>query len=145
MSKDQKYTLGKEERLCKQRLIDELFSGKAETLMAWPIRMVCLLVDKQQEQAAGVQMMVSVSKRFFKHAVDRNRVKRQIRESFRLHRQELMEWMAGHPQKQLLVAYIWQDDKLQDSAVVEKAIIKLANMLSERLTPEGQLVHKGKK
>lgn len=145
MSTTKVYTLGKKEHLCKLRLIDLLFSGGAETIMAWPVRMVCLLVDKESRQDAAVQVMMSVSKRYFKHAVDRNRVKRQLRESFRLHRQDLMAWLKQHPQKQLLVAYIWQDDKLHESVDVDKAMLKAMNQLMSRLTPDGQIEHKGKK
>lgn len=139
------YTLGKKEHLCKQKLIDLLFSGKAETFMAWPVRMVCLLVDKKSEQDASVQLLVSVSKRYFKHAVDRNRVKRQLRENFRLNRQDLMAWLEQHPEKQLLVAYIWQDGKLHETEVVKKAMLKTMKLLGDRLTPDGQIMHKGKK
>lgn len=142
MTKD--YTLGKKEHLCKQKLIDLLFSGRAEAFMAWPVRMVCLLVDKKSEQDASVQLMVSVSKRYFKHAVDRNRVKRQLRENFRLNRQDLMAWLEQHPQKQLLIAYVWQDGKLHETADVMKAMLKVMNHLMDRLTPDGQLMGKSK-
>lgn len=68
-------TFGKREHLCKQTLIDQLFSGKAHVMTAWPLKMVYLVVDKTDEQSASVELMVSVSKRFFKRAVKRNRVK----------------------------------------------------------------------
>ena len=68
-------TFGKREHLCKQTLIDQLFSGKAHAMTAWPLKMVYLVVDKTDEQSASVELMVSVSKRFFKRAVKRNRVK----------------------------------------------------------------------
>lgn len=138
------YTLGKNEHLCKQKLIDLLFSGSAETFMAWPVRMVCLLVDKKCEQDASVQLLVSVSKRYFKHAVDRNRVKRQLRECFRLNRHDLMAWLEQHPQKQLLVAYVWQDGKLHETVDVRKAMLKAMKLLVDRLTPDGQLIGKSK-
>ena len=83
-------TFGKREHLCKQTLIDQLFSGKAHAMTAWPLKMVYLVVDKTDEQSASVELMVSVSKRFFKRAVKRNRVKRQIREAYRTQKHELM-------------------------------------------------------
>lgn len=109
-------TFGKREHLCKLTLIDQLFSGKAHAMTAWPLKMVYLVVDKTDEQSASVELMVSVSKRFFKRAVKRNRVKRQIREAYRTQKHELMERMAQMPDKQLLLAVIWQDGKLHDSA-----------------------------
>ena len=87
MSTDGKNTFRKKEHLCKQTLIEKLFGGDAKATTAWPIRMVWLLVDKKDESEASLQVLVSVSKRFFKRAVKRNRVKRQIREMFRHHKQ----------------------------------------------------------
>lgn len=145
MSINKVYTFAKKEHLCRQTLIERLFSGQGETFMVWPIRMICLLVDKKCESDAAIQVMVSVSKRYFKHAVDRNRVKRQLRESFRLNRQEVMAWLEQYPQKQLLVAFVWQDEKIHDSAVVKKAMVKLLGQLADRLTPEGTLSPKSKK
>ena len=105
-------TFGKREHLCRKTLIDQLFSGKARALTAWPLKMVYLLVDKKEQESAPVELMASVSKRFFKRAVKRNRVKRQIREAYRTQKHGLLEHMAQMPDKQLLLAVIWQDGKL---------------------------------
>ena len=126
-------TFGKREHLCKQTLIDQLFSGKAQVMTAWPLKMVYLVVDKTDEQSASVELMVSVSKRFFKRAVKRNRVKRQIREAYRTQKHELMERMAQMPDKQLLLAVIWQDGKLHDSAELNAKMNKNLQRLVEKL------------
>ena len=127
-------TFGKREHLCKQTLIDQLFSsGKAHVMTAWPLKMVYLVVDKTDEQSASVELMVSVSKRFFKRAVKRNRVKRQIREAYRTQKHELMERMAQMPDKQLLLAVIWQDGKLHDSAELNAKMNKNLQRLVEKL------------
>ena len=76
------FTLGKEERINSRLLIEKLFGGGGSRAMsAFPIRMVYMFGDDNSLPPAA--MMVSVSKRRFKHAVDRNRVKRQIREAYR--------------------------------------------------------------
>ena len=54
-------------------------------------------------------MLVSVPKKHFHHAVDRNHVKRQVREAWRLHKQLLVEAIA--PDKQLLIAFAWHSDQ----------------------------------
>ena len=135
------YTFGKKERLCKHTLIEQLFVGDASQLKAWPLRLMYVLKDRQDEQEAAVQVLVSVSKRYFKRAVKRNRVKRQIRESFRLQRQGLMQFLNLHPQKQLLVAFIWQDDKLHGTEKVCVKVKKLLDGLTEKLT--GDLLEEG--
>lgn len=134
MSEKGLYTFGKKEHLCKHTLIDKLFGGEASQQKAWPLRMMYLLADKPNEQDAALQVLVSVSKRYFKRAVKRNRVKRQIREAFRLQRGILMEALEKLPQKQLLVAFIWQDDKLHESELIDHKMAKLLKGLSEKLT-----------
>lgn len=138
MSADGKNTFGKEEHLCKQTLIEQLFGGSAKATTAWPIRMVCLLVDKKDEREASLQVLVSVSKRYFKRAVKRNRVKRQIREAFRHHKQELEVEMEQRAGKQLLVAFIWQTDQLLASAKIEPKMKKLIHSLVQNLADKQQ-------
>ena len=70
-------TLHKSERLDKKKVIDKMFSGGARSFSVFPLRVVYLPVE---ELEAPVSILVSVSKRRFKRAVKRNRVKRQIRE-----------------------------------------------------------------
>ena len=130
MSTDGKNTFIKKEHLCKQTLIEKLFGGDAKATTAWPIRMVWLLVDKKDESEASLQVLVSVSKRFFKRAVKRNRVKRQIREMFRHHKQELQPLMEQQAGKQLLVAFIWQADQLLVSSKIEPKMEKLLHSLA---------------
>jgi len=73
-------TFRKEEKLKKKNLITELFaSGKSASV--FPLKMVFL--ENDHESPFKVQAGVSVSKRNFKSAVDRNRIKRLMRESYR--------------------------------------------------------------
>lgn len=70
----------KEERLCSKKLIEQLFR-EGSSFNLYPLRFIYI---KQSPAAAIVpQILVSVSKRNFKKAVDRNRLKRQIREAYR--------------------------------------------------------------
>ena len=126
-------TFGKREHLCKHTLIDQLFGGKALTLMAWPLKIVYLMVDKHSEQDVPVQLLISVSKRFFKRAVKRNRVKRQIREAYRKQKLMLLERMEQMPDKRLLLAVIWQDGKLHDSVEIDGKLHKNLQRLVEKL------------
>lgn len=133
MSSDRNKTFGKKEHLCKQTLIEQLFGGGAKAMTAWPMRMVFLLVDKKDEQAPSVQVLISVSKRYFKRAVKRNRVKRQIREAFRYQKQELETCMQNYVGKQLLVAFVWQTEQLQPSKLVSTKMAKLLDRLVDNI------------
>ncbi len=128
------FTLDKEERLCSKLLIDKLFGGNASSsISAWPLRLVFLLTDKSDEADVPVELLVSVSKRYFKRAVKRNRVKRQIREAYRINKSVLIDQMTLLPGKKLLMAVIWMDDNLHPSSQVEEKMQKLLRRLGEKL------------
>lgn len=77
-----KNTFTKEERLCSKRLIEGLFH-KGSSFVVYPYRVV-FLPDEVGDSSFGMQSILSVSKRRFKRAVDRNFLKRRMREAFRL-------------------------------------------------------------
>ncbi|WP_210461890.1 ribonuclease P protein component [Rufibacter roseolus] len=77
------YRFPKEERLRSKKLIEQLFR-EGSSFNSYPLRFVALQVPGPTE--LPVQVLVSVSKRSFKKAVDRNRIKRQMREAYRLHK-----------------------------------------------------------
>ena len=121
--------LSKRERIVSRTLIEKLFSkGSSQTTSAFPLRAVFMKEDRKEGEEP-VQILISVSKRHFKHAVNRNRVKRQIRESYRHHKQILTESI---PEGQsLYVAFIWLADDLFDSHLVEKNVKKLLEKVAE--------------
>lgn len=79
------FTFPKKEKLKSQKLIEKLFlEGKAVTV--FPIRL--LYLQTTFEDGSKIKTGVSVSKRNFKKAVDRNRIKRLLREAYRLNKPE---------------------------------------------------------
>lgn len=76
-----KLTFNKKEKLKSEKLITQLFA-EGQSVVAYPLRLVYLptTFDDNVKVKAGV----SVSKRNFKNAVDRNRIKRLMREAYRL-------------------------------------------------------------
>lgn len=125
-------TLGKKERLTGQSLVESLFKGGGSRSMSFfPLRVVYALVEGGD---APVRLLVSVPKRYFKRAVRRNRVKRQLREAFRKNKHVLYEKVALQPEgKSLAVAFIWLDDHLHDSEAVERRVRNLLIRIGERL------------
>jgi len=130
-----RHTLVKAERLHSRKLIELLFGGKKRALSAYPVRMV-MMMRPRAETDVPVQMMVSVSKRHFKRAVKRNRVKRQLREAYRLQKQLLT---AHVPEETTVVcAFIWLSDDLFPTATVMQQMKSLLVRASEKIDKSPQ-------
>ena len=125
----QRSTFSKQERIVSRRLIETLFGGGQSQLMAaYPLRAVYMMKERQEGEAPA-QILISVPKKKFKHAVDRNRVKRQIREAYRKNK-SLLEGRVGEGQM-LLIAIVWLSDKHFASKEVEKRVISLLKQMTK--------------
>ncbi len=83
------FTFSKYERLRSRQLINETLN-KGEIIFVHPFKLY-YLISKNNENKSSVQFTVSVPKRIFKRAVDRNRIKRLIKESFRLNKSDFQK------------------------------------------------------
>lgn len=134
-------TLHKEERICSHKLIDAIFSGnKSRSMSAFPLRVVFMPLDEDdscgntddgrdgqaQCPLPKAKMLISVPKKHFKRAVKRNRVKRQVREAYRKNKSLIAD-------KAVALAFIWTDDHLRDSQVVEEKVVNLLTRVREKL------------
>lgn len=118
----------KSEKLVSRTLIDCLFTGAgSKSLSAFPLRIVYQLMDDGND--GSQQVLISVPKRCLHHAVDRNRVKRQVREAYRTHR-NLFNIPEG---KKLLLGFIYLDSNLHTTAEIEKKVVNLMRRMGERL------------
>lgn len=123
-------TLSKNERLCSRTLIEQLFAGKRHSIPAFPLRVVYMEIE--QPELATASVLISVPKKRFKRAVKRNRVKRQIREAYRRHKTLLTNVLKAEG-KQLAVAFIWLDNTLHPTDVVERKVVHLLRLIAEKL------------
>lgn len=92
----------KQERLHSKKLIKELFD-KGSSFFLYPFKVIYL----DQSDLSHHQFLVSVSKKKFKKAVDRNYIKRRVKESYRLNKFLLKE--AGTTRKLIALVYVSQD------------------------------------
>lgn len=83
-----KYTFGKQEKLKSRKLIGKLFE-EGKSIKKFPIRLIYIKTDHTSD--FPIQASFSVPKRNFKKAVDRNRIKRCLREVYRLEKQLLYD------------------------------------------------------
>ena len=121
---NERFTLSKEERLYSRKALEELFEGNNKSILAYPIRAVF-----QKTEETGIRIMVSVSKRFFKRAVKRNRVKRQLREAYRLNKHILKPVSGG-----VNIAFLWNCNELLPTAKVMEKMQNLLNKINESVS-----------
>ena len=124
-----RFTLSKEERLSWKRHIDLLFA-KGRAFVAFPLRVVFLSMDESLSMRAAI--LVSISKKKFKHAVDRNHVKRQVREAYRLRKYNLLDTLETN-NKSILIAFIYLDKEIHPYTTIEKAMSKAIRTLREKI------------
>lgn len=124
-------TFSKQERLCSSTLIDRLFSEGNRQISVFPVRLVWLLADDIE----GIQMLISAPKRNFHHAVDRNRIKRQIREFYRTHSATLKETVASKG-KGMMLAFLFNDNRIWDSDKLSERLVSALGKLEETLSEQ---------
>lgn len=113
-----KFTLKKAERLKRRKIIEQLFSeGRAVT--AFPIRVQYKLIE--ESETASLQAGFSASSRNFKRAVDRNRIKRLMREAYRLQKAPL-EQALQTKKRQLALFLIYTGRELPPYALVQEKV-----------------------
>lgn len=114
-------TFSKSEHLCGDKRIERLYA-EGEAFIVYPLRVVFLMEEKTDDEVAKV--LVGVPKKRFKRAVKRNRLKRLMRESYRLNKSILIEQLI-QKEKQIQVAFNYVADQELDFEQIEKKM-KLA-------------------
>lgn len=120
------YTFPKSEKLCGQINIDHLYRH-GKRFVAWPLRVTYLPID------SATQVVVWAPKSLFKKAVDRNHLRRLMREAYRLNK-DIIEGENMHYQ----LAFNYIDKEKQPYAIIEKAICKALKRISNTEQPKGE-------
>ena len=111
-------TFSKHERLKSTKLIKELFE-KGSSFYLFPFKVI--VMQNPDDQIRSHQVLISASKKNFKRAVDRNLIKRRIRESYRLNKNLL-------PQSpRLIIAYIYNAKEILTFAQIQERLVKTFN------------------
>lgn len=148
----QRLTLPKSERLTSRKTINSLFEGGSRSLASYPIRVVYRIEKKRDNITADsvgsckekqndslttsdnitLKVMFSVSKRHFKHAVDRNRIKRQMREAYRHAREVICQKLANNTPTTINMVFIYSNNQIiSTSEVMTKTKSLLTRMIEK--------------
>lgn len=122
-----KHTFPKTERLCSKNLIDRLFS-QGKSIKQYPLT---IIYTDSGLDTAWPQILISVSKRKFKRANKRNRVKRVIREIYRLNKHLFFKG-----EEKLLIGILYQSNELPDFDFLQKKLILGLQRLNETKASE---------
>ena len=121
-------SFSKIEHLCGEKRITRLYT-QGDAFIAYPVRVVFLIEPKSDTEPANV--LISVPKKRFKRAVKRNRLKRLIREAYRLNKQELIEKLEEkHLQIHIAFNYV-SDDVLEYAAIEKKMNLALQKLIEK--------------
>lgn len=126
------FTFRKEEKLCSQKIIGEIFLS-GTSFLCYPLKVVWK--DEVLPTSYPAQVMFSVPKRLFKKAHDRNLLKRQLREVYRCRKLGLYQLLELNDRKiALMIVYIAKE-KLEFS-LLEDAMTKIIMKLKKKLEPQ---------
>ena len=123
------FTLHKDERLCSQKTIEDLFSS-GESFLAYPLKVVYLKTT--MEQSAPVQAAFTVSKRNFKRAVKRNLLKRRMREAYRLNKASLYGELAAK-EAHIAIMFVYIAKDVAEHPTFDKAMISAFKKLLAKI------------
>lgn len=117
-------TFSKTERLCSQVLIDRLVE-KGKAFNSFPFRVSWLEIS---ESSSPVKVVISVPKRIYKKAVDRNKIKRQIREVYRKEKQKVYDTLGD---KKILLMLVYTAKTKIEFKELEVKIIETLERLNK--------------
>ena len=122
-------TLKKEERLHNYRLIQKLFA-EGNSFFEYPFKVIFLKLppDIKTSFSPSVQCLFTVSKRYFKKAVDRNKIKRLMREAYRKNKSPLFTELSQNTEM-IAFALVFNGKQMPDYANLEVKIINILKRL----------------
>ncbi|HVX28450.1 MAG TPA: ribonuclease P protein component [Parafilimonas sp.] len=123
------FSFKKKERLKSRKQLDRIFT-KGKSITAFPLK---IFYEFSEDQDNIIKTGVGVSRRNFKKAVDRNRIKRLLRESYRTEKVELLNFLEQN-KKQIALFFLYIDktepDYLFLKQTIQKAIKKLISEMA---------------
>lgn len=118
----------KKERLCSRKIIDELFSS-GKSFSVHPFRIIW--IETKLNASYPVQIVISVPKKKIKKAVERNKIKRRIREAYRKNKYFLYEHLAKTGKQIAMMIIYTQTEEMMYKEIENKIIITLQRLTTK--------------
>ena len=115
------------EKLKKRKSIEQLFC-KGESINYYPFKLIFSMSEGEVDNIYPAQVAFVVPKRLFKKAVDRNSLKRKMREPFRKNKKELNQILISKNKKvEFIILYVTSEKN--DYRLIEKKMLGLLEAL----------------
>ena len=124
------------EHLKSKSAIEQVYAN-GTSVTSYPLRAI-FIEQPLETQEPTAAILINVSKKRFRHAVDRNLVKRRIREAYRTSKHPFIETLENN-RKKMAVAIIYIDNKHNSTAFIRK---KMTKLLESILTKDGIICEK---
>ncbi len=129
------YTYNKHQKLKSRKVIAALFQN-GKSLHASPVRVIYTIENKEENNASISKAAVSVSSRHFKKAVQRNRIKRLLRECWRLEKNKLESVLIAHQLKATLF-FVYTGTQMPELVEINQQTKKLIERISKTISCVG--------
>ena len=124
------FTFNKQEKLKSKKLIEQLFAD-GKSVSSYPLKLLYLKTEHTSNYM--LQTGVSVSKRKFKSAVDRNRIKRLLREAFRKQKHIIYENCLD----KYIFMFLYVDENEQNYVFIEEKMTSLLQKFLKKIEKQG--------
>ncbi|MEX0968300.1 MAG: ribonuclease P protein component [Bacteroidia bacterium] len=116
-----RHTFSKEERLCSNKIIERLLDRQQNSsVFIFPI--LFAWIETPLPGRFPTQVLISVPRRRFRKAHDRNLLKRRLREAYRLHKHQLYDFLRNR-QMQVALLVMYNSNELHDYSFIEEKLI----------------------
>jgi len=97
------YTFSKEERLCSKKIIEKLYSRESDVAIISEYPFILKWINDETTILFPARIVISISNKYSRKAVDRNRIRRQLRELYRLNKQLIYDSLQSRNRKLALL------------------------------------------